>query len=476
MRQPLSLRLPLLLVALTACGFPRPPALTDAAPPGDDAATGPGDDAVSGRDAAVGDALIPRVDAQPGTEIRVAGTGDDSNDGFTAPVKTLKHAIGLAAANSQVSSISLASGRYSTAGGETFPYTVPANVLIVGPAGGGAILAGSNTEPGLIVGSGTALQDLELEDFTVAITATGETRLSNVHVRTATLALQVETAAKVTSDRLDITGTGSACAKGLVLVGAAQFAATSLATRNLGITLDASDESISELSHATISGTRACAGEALRVTTSQTFALNDSLVDNGDVGLQMAARAGRGAPHITLSNTTIRNMKSNGLSGGDAVTFTMTGGSVSNNGRGGFEGGGGSYVFTSVVMQDNAVFGIYYAGTTLVSPALQVLTMRDCTVAGVQIGVYLDDGTFADLGTAASHGNNRFRSIQHVGLFLGGSTSPRIDAVGNIWRPAVQGAGADGSYPANTPPVTVPVPTVGNNNYAIARSGISLYL
>jgi hypothetical protein len=47
--------------------------------------------------------------------IRVAPSGDDANDGLTNPVKTLKRAIGLAAAYSQATVIVLASGRYPAA-------------------------------------------------------------------------------------------------------------------------------------------------------------------------------------------------------------------------------------------------------------------------------------------------------------------------------------------------------------------------
>ena len=141
------------LLLMSACGFPRPPDVGGMPGEPSDAAQGVAD-------------VIGASDApdQPGTVVHVSNTGDDSNDGLTLPVKTLKHAIGIAAAKSQITKIVLASGHYATATGETFPYTVPANVAILGPAGGGAILTGSNTEPGIIADAGT-LQDLELEDF-----------------------------------------------------------------------------------------------------------------------------------------------------------------------------------------------------------------------------------------------------------------------------------------------------------------------
>src|SRR5215468_143263 len=44
-----------------------------------------------------------------GKTVQVSTTGDDANDGITEPVKTLKHAIGLALADGEITSISLAS-------------------------------------------------------------------------------------------------------------------------------------------------------------------------------------------------------------------------------------------------------------------------------------------------------------------------------------------------------------------------------
>jgi len=101
----------LLLLSLAACGFPRPADL-------------PGDAAVDTPD--------------PGFVLQVSPSGDDANDGLLQPVKTLKHALGLAAADARITKIVLASGTYSGSSGETFPYAVASNVVITGPAGGGA--------------------------------------------------------------------------------------------------------------------------------------------------------------------------------------------------------------------------------------------------------------------------------------------------------------------------------------------------
>lgn len=145
----------LLLLLFTACGFPRPPDV------GDD---GPGDSPA------------------PGITVHVSPSGDDANDGLTQPVKTLKRAIAIAGTNTTITMIALDAGSYRAAMGETFPYTVPANVTIAGPATGGAVLVGSTVEDGLKIDTG-GLQDLEMDNFTVAVTVTGRVELAGIHVK-----------------------------------------------------------------------------------------------------------------------------------------------------------------------------------------------------------------------------------------------------------------------------------------------------
>src|SRR5882762_1038563 len=110
-----SSRISLVFALVSACGFPRPADVGGEAGPGD--ANVPGD-ANSSVDAPSVDAAsidAPSVDAPPidapdppGTALHVSPSGDDANDGLTKPVKTLKHAIGLAAANQEIRSIILA--------------------------------------------------------------------------------------------------------------------------------------------------------------------------------------------------------------------------------------------------------------------------------------------------------------------------------------------------------------------------------
>jgi hypothetical protein len=462
------LRISVLLLAATACGFPKPADVPDntgdAGAPGD-AALGAGDGQGQLPTDAQADDAQPSVPvdapadaaidapASPGSVIRVSTTGDDANDGMSLPVKTLKHAIGIAAANSQITSIVLASGRYSSANGETYPYTVPTGVRIAGPAGGGAILVGTKTEPGINVGTGT-LQDLELEDFTAAITATGMTRAANIRIRSSTVALRAETTAKLTIDNLDISGIVGACATGIILNGSADLAATMLTTRSLGTTLDAKDQSAMTILKASITGSSGCSQVVMSVKTNKTFLLQDSVIDGG----RDAILLGSGVSPIlaTIVNTILRNAENNALNGGVNTTLNMTGGEIQNNGHGGAELAQGDYNFTNVLIKQNRVFGIYMQDG--------ILAMRNCSVVQNGVGVNVLTPVSVDLGTVASAGNNILQNNSDVNLYYD-SSRIQVEAVGNIWNPGIQGSdGSSGRY-ANPEILQGPIPFASGNNY-----------
>jgi len=406
----------LVLLSLAACGFPRPADL-------------PGDAAVDTPD--------------PGVVLQVSPAGDDANDGLLQPVKTLKHAIGLAAADARITKIVLASGTYSASSGETFPYTVPPDVAIVGPAGGGAVIAGNKTDPGLIVNTGK-LQDLEFEGFMVAITVTGVTALENMRVRSSATAIQVETAGRLMVQSLDIAGTMGACASGIVLNGAASLTATVLSTRDLGSTLDSREqlgEHEIEISKATITGDPSCPQDVMSLAANGALSISDSILDGGANGIMLNRTAG--AMKVTISDTILRNFKADALGGGinsgGSIALRMTGGELSGNGRGGGEFLTGAWTFDGVVIRQNAVFGVYLEEGELV--------MRNCMIIRNGDGVYVLDPRKLDLGTAVDPGNNILRDNRNQGLDYNVGLS-RIDAevVGNVWNPGVQGAGNDGRY------------------------------
>jgi hypothetical protein len=395
------------------------------------------------------------------TTIQVSPDGDDANDGLMMPVRTLKRGIGLAASNAAITTILVDAGRYDSASGETFPYTVPANVTISGPAGGGAILAGTSAEPGLVIGAGE-LRDLELESFTVAVTGNGIAQLSNLRVRSSGTAIRGEAASRLTVTKLDITGTAGACATGFELNADADLTASEISTRALGVAFQVKDQTTVSISKANITGDTPCNMPSFDVSTTRTFALDESIVDGGQDGIYFSGAAT--PTTATATGTTLRNMANNALRG-RTVTFTMTGGELSSNARAGLETGGGTWAFNNVTLKQNRTMGIYIQGGGSTSPG--TLAMRGCTITNNATGVYLFDHAVADFGTIGDPGNNTFLENTKLGIHIDGNSGARlITAVGNTWRPNVQGSDAAGKYPV-VASVPGPVESGTGGNFAI---------
>ena len=431
-----EVRAPLLLLLFAACGFPRP------ADVGDDGGTGaPG----------------------PGITVHVSPSGDDANDGLIQPVKTLKHAIGLASENHQVTKIVLSSGIYSSSSGETFPYIVPPEVTVVGPAGGGAVLTGTRMEPGMTVAAGT-LQDLDFKDFTVAITVTGTASIKNIRVGTSTVAVQAETTAKLTADNLDVTGTAGACLSGIVLHGFAALTVSSFTTRVLGTSLLVREQGTAVLTAANITGDPSC-GALISIVSSGVFKLSDSILDGGADGVDIGASGATQPTQAILTNVVIRNMDASALGVGNA-TVTMSGGELSHTRETSFSMVGGSCSMSNVsLLSSGAAFYVQDAN----------LMMRNCTISGNAVGGDLGVRAVGDLGTTSSPGNNVFKN-SGVGLLIeGGNGAQQVQAVGNAWNP-IQGADSDGKY---VPGTVIPGPiscASTSNNFCIQVSDESLVL
>ena len=424
----------LFLLTTTACGFPRPPDVGGAAP-ADAGAPGESDGSTG-----------------PVVAIHVSPSGDDSNDGLSLPVKTLRHAIDLAATNPQVTQVALAVGTYSASNGEAFPYIIPANITVVGPAGGGAIIAGNQTVPGLTVDVG-GLQDLSLQDFATAVTVTGSASLKNVQIRASMIAVQAEATGSLTVNNLDITGiapgSSGTCSTGIVVNGAAKLVATTLTTQDVGRPLDARDQSVVTMANATFSGNSTCSG-SLSILSTASFSLSDSLVDGG--GILIVAQST--SFHATISNTIIRG----GLVGfpNFKASFQMIGGEIFGSPGSGAQVGQGTWTFTNVKIHQNTDLAIYLQGANLI--------MRNCQVIDNGAGVDVFADSTADLGTTTSPGGNVFQGNKSVGVFA--ESSNLVNAIGNTWNPNVQGADKDGKYPS-TATISVPVAATDNGNFEI---------
>src|SRR5215470_9701040 len=104
-RLPLAIAVPYAITLLVACNFPKPADVAGEAGPSDASLPGeaaPDSALVDGTPIDAAPDAAPDAPDPPGTVLHVSPTGDDANDGLTMPVKTLKHAIGLAAANSTI--------------------------------------------------------------------------------------------------------------------------------------------------------------------------------------------------------------------------------------------------------------------------------------------------------------------------------------------------------------------------------------
>lgn len=407
-----------------------------------------------GSDASV-DAQVP---PDPGI-LHVSTAGADGNDGLSAPVKTLGRAIALATRDPGITTIALAAGRYDLGNGETFPYRVPANVVITGPELGGAVLVGAAALSGFELEIGE-LRHLELEQFDVAVTATGFATLSDVQIRASGVAVRAETTASLTVRQLTITGVDAACATGIRLIGRARLSATELAGRALGTHVDVADASTARIERGRLVGDPACNASVVAATTSGMLALVDTTIEGGLTGVQFGDA---GAPTIaTITNSEISSAISAGLAGQPAVVV-MTGGALTRN-MFGIQANGGDWALRGVTVRDNATGLVFvWRGASFARARLRDCAVRDNRFDGIDA-----DGFMLDLGTSTSPGNNTLRNAQGVSLSVGqlSGRTTSVSAAGNRWLESVQGADAEGRYAPAL--VRGPVDAGAGHNFRIA--------
>ena len=401
--------------------------------------------------------------------VQVSPDGDDANDGHDMPVRTLRRGIDIATADPTVPAITIAAGRYDAASGETFPYTVPANVTLFGSSRGGTILAGSGAESGLILGAGE-LRDLELEDFTTAVTSRGIARFVNLRVRSSRTAVRGEAASSLTVTRLTLTGVADRCATGIGIHDDAALTASEITVRAIGVALQIDGRATASISKADITGVTGvspCQMPLFLVQTSGTFTLDESILDDGWTGIRFSEAAS--PTTATLTGTILRNMMKSGLSG-DTVELAMADSEIWNNGLSNFgasgvEATGGTWIFDHVAIKQNQKSGVHFENS---APLPARLVMRSCTILdNREDGVSLSDVADTDLGTMVSPGNNTLQGNLDVGLRIDRCPSAAIIfAVGNTWRPNVQNADGAGRYPVPNN-VPGPVTSVSSSNYWI---------
>lgn len=411
----MSERLGLTLLVLTACADPDP-----AAPP-------------------------PAPDV-----LRVVASGDSSDayDGVTRPVRTLGRALVIARADPRVHTIKLSKGSYFA--DEDFPYLVPADVAIVGPEQGEAILEGKDAVSGLTL-SGSELRDVTLRNFAIAVTSTGFDHLENVTILGSRVGVDARSSARLTATALNLRGQQRACSTGVRTDGAAQLSLVGLEAAQLGHAVALAGTGDARIEASSLAGDPDCDGGVITAGTTGRFALADSALTGGDVGLALPLDELAAPVDVELTEVSIADMRT-GIRGGRG-DVAIVGGTLAANDLA-ILAASGSWALRGVTIDGND------AGLHVLSTAAAKTTML--------VG-----------GGAITHSPSYGVQVSDAKLVLGGVqlanplglnlivTEGTTDVIADncTWHANVQGADAEGHYPAGVVqgPLTGPV----GDNFAL---------
>ena len=206
------------------------------------------------------------------------------------------------------------------------------------------------------------------------------------------------------------------------------------------------------------------AGAAIVVSGGGTLTMDHAQVSNGPSSAICIGSGTTQLPTMQLSQSTISGM------GGSAIAtaqinspngrLTADGLALINNYRGMYLLSGTSPA-VSVTLSNLTLTGNSAGGMTLQNGAL---TLRNSVVSnnGAEGGLTLYADVTTDLGTTASPGGNTFTGNTGPQLNSIVTAGQTVDAVGNTWKPNVQGADANGRY--SLPPAYAPVPKAGPTN------------
>jgi hypothetical protein len=331
--------------------------------------------------------------------------GADANLGTSAtPFRTLMRAVAVAGAGD---TIQLADGAYDGTAGETWSYTLPASLTIVGQSMAGTKLsgpvpAGTSTAPGttgLLAPAGLTMKSLTLGAFDTAVGATGPGALSLEDV-----AVPDALTAAVSADAAGVTVTimgGALSAQGdAILLG------------------DQCTSCMLDVTSASLSGAVTMEGHTVEISATATGsqATLKGIDLRGDVSVNADTAA------VSVSGSTLEE---NGTDSRSTINFN----------------GGALDVTDSTITLNGDNFGINFGGKTL--------TVSGCTIKGGRYGIYqlsgstklrgtkiLDYGFMGyylaqgdlDLGTATEPGDNTLSSAATgplvFGLYVDGITRP----------------------------------------------------
>jgi hypothetical protein len=329
--------------------------------------------------------------------------GSDTNLGTSAaPFRTVKRAVAAAGAGD---TLQLSDGAYDATAGETWSYTLPANLTIVGqsmagtnltgPLVGGAITPGTI---GFLAPAGLTVKTLTLSAFDTAISATGPgaVTLDDLAVTNASTAAVRADAAGVT---VTVTGGTLSAEQDAILLGDSCMACA-LAVTSASLVGGLMDGHTIEIS-AMAAGSRAVLqevdvrGDTSVLAPTATLSVSGStIMENGPGAQSMINFAGQ-ALDVTTSTITL-----------NADNF-------------GINFGGQTLMLAGVTIEGGH-YGIYQLSG---SAKLRGSHIRDYGY----IGYYLAQGDL-DLGTATEAGDDAFSSSATgatvFGLYVDGITHP----------------------------------------------------
>jgi hypothetical protein len=155
-------------------------------------------------------------------------------------------------------------------------------------------------------------------------------------------------------------------------------------------------------------------------------------------------------------------------SGASQLALTVDASAVNSNTTSGIEWTwDGTLNLTTSTFDGNGTGVLLLPGGTALSLKARSSTFKNNTSAGF----YLLTNAAVDLGTAADQGQNSFVGDAITGFDLASPTGLSVPAIGNSWNPNVQGADANGRYPANT---SVTGAATGQNYSISGSSTLSL--
>ena len=416
-------------------------------------------------------------------------TGSDLASGTQdAPVKSIHKAFSMFHSGIR---IELQAGTYNAANGQIFPDSLPSGVVMESVSAGQAVLLGTIGDLAFYASGTDTLKYVQFQGFNTCIRAGAGTHvLLGVGLNSINKAFDIYGAAEGTWDA----GTGTAAivavakefsritVKDCFLSGTSTYSIISLSNAArasiIGTTikdapttvLDMEDASVADISTSTFTNTGLHGlGSSSAVSqrgTSDLTVVGSAFVQTYGAAIVMESPSAT----LTLKRVGFERNATNGVGGAALYLYgsaSIDSSTISNSGQYNIILSQGNFVIRHSIISGAPLQGISVSGGVS-------LLMRNTFVGYSGIGIHLVSSTsFADLGTASDPGGNTFQNNTTYGIqsdvTVAGQT---VQAVGNIWTPNVQGAGADGHYASQT--VNGPTASSPPQNYYITGAGRSI--